>query len=175
MTISKDGRCNTISRVQIYWFRAWDFVWCYGMYNNECSHSISWFCSNFFWRHTTIILNFLYKGIQCLQAYVDWNVLSPKFMIINTLTWVTTFTPLEIIKAGNHNLLFISIPLFLVSALISSKLIPSQSLLNIISYNDSINLAKAKLNPLILTTFFLSSWLYFPSHVGCQQQPSLFF
>ncbi len=116
---------------------------------------------NFSWRHTTIMLNPLYKGLRCLQAYVDWNVLSAKLMIINTLNWVTTFTPLEIIKGGNHNLLLISIPLLLVYALISSKLIPNQSFLNIISYDDGLNLTKAKLNPFILTTLFLFFWLNF--------------
>jgi hypothetical protein len=120
------------------------------------------------------MLNLLYKGLQCLQAYVDWNVLNAKLMIINTLTWVTTFTPLEIIKGGNHNLLLTSIPLLLVFALISSKLIPSQSILNIISYNDSLNLAKAKLNHLLLISFFLFSWLYFPSFVYWRHNPTSF-
>lgn len=175
MTISKDGHCNTTSRVQRYWFRAWDFVWCYGRYNNECSHFIFWFCNNFPWRHTTIMLNLLYRGLQCLQTYVDWNVLSTKLMIINTLKWVTPLTPLEFIKGGSHNLLLTSISLLLVFALLSSKLITSQSLLNIISYNDSFNLTKAKLSLLFLTTFLFFFWLYFPFPVCCRQQPSFFF
>ncbi len=113
-------------------------------------------------------------------------------MIINTLTWVTPLTPLDIIKGGNHNLLLTSIPFLLVYALISSKLIPSQSFLNIISYNDSLKfqsqiksscsynffpffliifsfscLLQTTTLPILLTTFFMFFWLYFPFLVYC--------